>query len=733
MKESIIVGLLQNTAILLASTMIYEYIWIKNENSKKVLPKVISGLIMGGISVILMFTPWTWIPGIVFDTRSVLLSITGLFFGPVPTIIAIIISGAARWFLGGDGLWMGLAVIISSGTIGILWRKLRPNWKQRNYIFELLTMGFIVHVIMSMCTFLLPKEDIYLTLKIIALPLVLIYSPATMLLGIVMLNQYKSWQNRLAKLKLKESERRFNRILESGNIVSLLLNQDGGINFCNGYFLQITGYTREEVIGKNWFEMFIPGDMKKKLFNTFLTELHSKNTVKTLENQILSKNGDRLYISWYNVNLHSESNKVNGLASIGVNITDSKNYEQMLEEKNAAIELQNKEYKQINTALQKAKEKAEESDRLKTAFLANMSHEIRTPMNGILGFADLLRMRNLTEQERQEYITIIEDSGKRMLNMINDIISISKIESGITEVHISESNINEQLDYIQTFFTPETRKKGIDLIVKKSFPNDEVAIKTDSEKIYAILINLVNNAIKFTNKGSIEFGYSVMGDNLKFYVKDTGEGISKEHLNLIFDRFRQGSESLTRKYEGTGLGLSISKAYVEMLGGKIWVESKFGKGSVFYFTIPFRKGLDKEEMVKDESNKEDEVKLKNLNILIVEDDYPTEKLLTTYVENYSKNILIACDGKVAVQISKKNPEIDLILMDIKLPEMNGYEATKQIRLFNKEVTIIAQTAFGLAGDKEKALEAGCNEYFSKPISKDALLAAIKSISRNKKE
>ncbi|HKI88266.1 MAG TPA: ATP-binding protein, partial [Draconibacterium sp.] len=636
------------------------------------------------------------------------------------------------WFLGGDGLWMGLAVIISSGTIGLLWRKFRPNWKQKNYILELLVLGFIVHLTMSVCSFLLPKNEIFSTLKVIALPIILIYSPATMLLGIVMLKQYKSWQNRVAQLKLKESERRFNQILESGNIVSLILNKAGDIDFCNSYFLQITGYTKEEVIGKNWFEMFIPSNIKENLFDIFLTGLYSKNTVETHNNQILSKYGDHLYISWYNINLLSDANEVYGLASIGVNITDSKNYEQMLEEKNAAIELQNKEYKQVNAALQEAKEKAEESDRLKTAFLANMSHEIRTPMNGILGFADLLRISDITEQERLEYVTIIENSGKRMLNMINDIISISKIESGITEVHLSETDIDEQLEYIQTFFTPETRKKGIELKIKKSILKDETRIITDSEKIYAILINLVNNAIKFTNKGSIEFGYSVMGDYLKFYVKDTGEGIRKENLQLIFDRFRQGSESLTRKYEGTGLGLSISKAYVEMLGGKIWVESVFGKGSVFYFTTPFRKGSDEKGIAKDELNRIENVHIKNLNILIVEDDYATEILLMTYLENYCKSIFIAHNGKEAIQMFRKNQEIDVILMDIKLPEMNGYEATREIRRFNKNVIIIAQTAFGLAGDRQKAIEVGCNTYFSKPISKDDLLDYIRQISINKK-
>ena len=733
MNNSIIVGLLQNTAILLASAMIYEYIWVQNEDTKKLQPKIISGLILGGVCIILMFTPWTLVPGIVFDTRSVLLSITGLFFGPIPTILAMLISGIARWFMGGDGLWMGLAVIVSSGTIGLLWRKFRPFWKEKNYIWELLSMGFLVHVTMSLCTFLLPNENIFPILKIIALPLLLIYTPATMLLGIVLRKQYKNWQNRMAQLRLVESERRFNQILKSGNIVSLILNKDATILFCNEYFLEITGYSYDEVAGRNWFNTFIPAEKREELFKLFSQGMLSKDTILTHENQILTKQKERLYISWYNITLLSNHNKVTGLASIGVNITDSKKYEQMLEQKNKAIELQNDEYKQINKALQKAKEHAEESDRLKTAFLANMSHEIRTPMNGILGFADLLKKPILTEHERFEYISVIEESGKRMLKMINDIISIAKIETGIVDVNLTDTIINEQINYLQTFFTPAAEKKNVTLKTYKSLPDSESIINTDSEKIYAVLINLVNNALKFTDKGKVEFGYKIKGEFIEFFVSDTGKGIKAENQELIFERFRQDNESLSRKYEGTGLGLAISKAYIEMLGGKIWVESEAGKGATFYFTIPFTRSKFENITSSKTSAVITDGAAQNLNILIVEDDDNSTKLLLAYVKNYCKNILVAKNGEEALQTCKNNPDIDLIFMDIELPVMDGYEATRKIREFNKNVIIIAETAYALPGDKEKALVAGCNAYYAKPLSKNDLVAVIKSASENKKK
>ncbi|MCK9627474.1 MAG: ATP-binding protein [Bacteroidales bacterium] len=233
----------------------------------------------------------------------------------------------------------------------------------------------------------------------------------------------------------------------------------------------------------------------------------------------------------------------------------------------------------------KAKEQAEQSDRLKTSFLANMSHEIRTPMNGIIGFTELLKEPKLTGEEQQEYIRVIEKSGERLLNIINDIIKISKLESGLVQPVISPVNINELLDYIYRFFLPQIQEKGLNLIINNPLQNESIWIDSDKEKLYAILTNLTRNAIKFTHKGSIEIGYTRNGQQYSFFVKDTGIGMTPEQIRIVFERFRQGSETIARDYEGSGLGLSISKAYVEMLGGRIWVESQVDKGSVFYFTI----------------------------------------------------------------------------------------------------------------------------------------------------
>jgi hypothetical protein len=389
----------------------------------------------------------------------------------------------------------------------------------------------------------------------------------------------------------------------------------------------------------------------------------------------------------------------------------------------------NKEKEKRAEELIKAKEHAEESDRLKLAFLANMSHEIRTPMNGILGFTELLKEPKLTDKEQQEYIQIIEKSGMRMLHIINDIINISKVESGQIDVIKSDTDVNDVLQYLYQFFTNESMTKGIQLSLTKKLNLDEQLILTDKEKLYAALTNLLKNAIKFTpNLGTISFGCERKGEFLEFFVKDSGIGISKSQQEIIFDRFTQVDGSSRLIHEGSGLGLAISKAYIEMLGGKIRIKSKVGSGSTFYFTLPYvpvLKSKKKEHHTKKPvtttgKNK----KVKELKILIAEDDKISKLLLSIIVKPYCSELLMVNNGLEAVEALRKNPDIDLILTDINMPEMGGLEATKVIREFNKEIIIIAQTAYGMQSDRDEAIAAGCTDYISKPINNIELLALM---------
>ena len=352
-----------------------------------------------------------------------------------------------------------------------------------------------------------------------------------------------------------------------------------------------------------------------------------------------------------------------------------------------------------------------------------MSHEIRTPMNGILGFSELLNDPTLSGDQQQEYIRIIEKSGAHLLNIINDIIDISKIEAGQMKLTFIESNINEQIEFIYTFFKPEVDAKGISFFYENALSTEESVMNTDKEKVFAILTNLVKNAIKYSKEGSIKLGYTQKGDFLEFYVKDTGIGIPPDRQEAIFERFIQADLTDKHACQGAGLGLAISKAYVEMLGGIMWVESEEGKGSTFYFTLPWNPLPPEKENITKVLSDHADITVRKLKILIVEDDSASEMLITIAVEKFSKETLIAKTGIEAIEACHNHPDIDLILMDFQIPETNGYDATRQIRLFNQSVVIIGQTAYGIAGDREKVIAAGCNDYISKPIS----LAVLKKM------
>ncbi|MFW5700269.1 MAG: hybrid sensor histidine kinase/response regulator, partial [Cyclobacteriaceae bacterium] len=323
----------------------------------------------------------------------------------------------------------------------------------------------------------------------------------------------------------------------------------------------------------------------------------------------------------------------------------------------------------------------------------------------------------------------IEKSGKRMLNIINDIVDLSKIEAGLMKLEMKETNIKEQIEYIYTFFKPEADSKGVNLSFKNTLPADEAIIRTDREKLYAILANLVKNAIKYTPEGSIELGCDLKTDTkpgeLEFYVKDTGIGIPKDRQEAIFDRFIQADITDKMAYQGAGLGLAITKAYMEMLGGKIWVESEEGQGSTFYFTLPYNAEPAAEVIdrpLKTSERNDDVIKLK---ILITEDDEVSEMFLDEAVKMFAKEVFKARTGGEAVEACRDNPDMDLVLMDLRMPDMDGYEATKQIRKFNNEVIIIAQTAYGQKGDREKSIESGCDDYIAKPIKENELQSMIK--------
>jgi PAS domain S-box-containing protein len=515
-------------------------------------------------------------------------------------------------------------------------------------------------------------------------------------------------ERKKAEVALSESEARFKTIfMKSPMGISLSDSLTGQILQANPRYAEIVGRTQEEVLTLNWMDITHPDDVQVDQEKNALL-LQGTIPGYQMEKRYIHPDGS---VIWVNMTIVPMSEELydhpHNLCMIE-DITDKKKYEM---------------------ELIKAKERAEESDRLKSAFLANVSHEIRTPMNGIIGFAELLKEPDISGDDLHEYVGIIEKSGIRMLNIINDIIDISKIESGLMKMTITKTNIQEQVEFVYGFFKPEAEAKGLSLVLNSADINKEAFIYTDREKLYAIITNLVKNSIKYTKEGVIELGYNLKTNEgepeLMFFVKDTGIGIPKDRQDAVFERFIQAEVADTRSFQGAGLGLAITKAYVEMLGGQIGLESEEGKGSTFYFTLPsLCDSNPKPEEIGADGIVVNNSRELDLRILIAEDDEISSTLIEKGLRSVSKTVDKVKTGVEAVEFCHNHPDIDLILMDVQMPLMDGYTAVRKIREFNKNVVIFAQTAYALAGDREKAINAGCNDYITKPISKGLLLKLI---------
>ena len=373
------------------------------------------------------------------------------------------------------------------------------------------------------------------------------------------------------------------------------------------------------------------------------------------------------------------------------------------------------------------KEEAEENDRIKNDFISNLSHEIRTPMNGILGFAKFLSDPELTESKRKHYVSIIENSGNQLMRTMDDLLEISKLATKQVKAVESQVFLNNLLLELFTIFDVRAKQNEIPLYLRKGLSDAESTILTDEKKLYTILSNLLENALKFTTKGFVEFGYEKINSNLEIYVKDTGIGIKKERHASVFKRFAREAIELSENNDGLGLGLSIAKENTKLLGGKTSVKSIKGEGSTFIVTIPYKPIASSLDLNHSNSKDPKKDNVDKCTILVAEDEeinYLFLEILLKKEIDLNCNILHAKNGEEAIKICKKNYNIDLILMDLKMPIMDGFEATKQIKKIRPNIPIVAQTAFVSAEDKEKVFSLGFDDFISKPISKEALIAVI---------
>lgn len=384
--------------------------------------------------------------------------------------------------------------------------------------------------------------------------------------------------------------------------------------------------------------------------------------------------------------------------------------------------------------LRKEKAKAEESDKLKSAFLANMSHEIRTPMNAIIGFSEMLKDPELSQTDRDEFISIINANSESLLRLIEEIVDIAKIESGHISIKMADTNLHKMAFELQLSIKNQCREQNVKLINLNENDFVDEIIVTDHQRLRQVIHNLLTNAVKFTNEGFIRYGFTVLPDKEEviFSVQDTGIGIPQNKQKIIFERFRKANENQERLYPGTGLGLYITKTLVKMLGGKIWMDSIPGIGSNFYVSIPYERSSTKPN-IRITDPIQNQVNISGLKILVAEDMESNYLLIKTILKSYNVQLFWVKNGIEAVDFFLDNNIADLILMDIGMPQMNGYEATQQIKLIRSEIPIIIQTAHAMTGEKEKCLDIGADDYISKPLNKSELIHKISQLMQRKTE
>lgn len=505
-------------------------------------------------------------------------------------------------------------------------------------------------------------------------------------------------------IALKNSEEKYRTIFENMQDVYFETTIDGKILEITPSIIKITQHSRDELINNQINKLYAYPDQRDE----FVKQIMEDSNVVDYEIPLLNKEGDIRFCSITANKTQIDDNKLIKFCGTIRDITDRK-----LAEKEMII----------------AKEKAIESDNLKSSFLATMSHEIRTPLNAIIGFSTLIKESKSLEKT-SNFANVINNSGHHLLSLIEDIFDISLIESEKFIIHEIETSLPEIIKDVNQMIRSERdkmNKKHIKLIFKPDLNFYDTPINLDQQRFKQILINLLKNSLKFTNSGTIEYGYSKKENNkLLFYVKDTGIGIPKEKQSIIFERFRQVDDSHTREFGGTGLGLAISKKLVDLFGGEIWLESTEGEGTVFYFTIPIiinksvKRKTKMPELQKDKLNHF----WNDKTILVAEDEETNYKFIEIILSDTKSKIIWARSGKECIKICKENEDVDLVLMDIQLPEMSGLEATRIIKALRPDIRVIAQTAYALEGDKEKALDSGCDDYISKPINRQELINKI---------
>ena len=507
-----------------------------------------------------------------------------------------------------------------------------------------------------------------------------------------------------------ESDKFHKMLIQSADDGISFYDRDWNLKFTNSAFYSMIGYDRETYNSYDPSYFIHPDD---KNYTANRLEALKKNDFYESELRLKHKDGHYVGLSTRSVTVRDESGAILGALTISRDIS---------------------RLKQVHEELIKANIEAETSNRLKTSFLANISHEIRTPLNSVVGFSNLLLSNDISQEVKEEYIEHINHNSEKLLQIIGDIIDLSRLESSQIEITYEEASVNSIVNEVIEEARQVIRRneKSIILNIKDQFEDDTDLIFTDKVWLKRVLCHLMDNAVKFTLDGSIEFSYFRENENLVFKIKDTGIGINKENLGRIFEEFRQEIDGHHRPFEGLGIGLTLAKEVVERMGGKIFVQSEKGIGSEFSFTIPYRhagstkgklKSLIKEQVIS-------AINWSSKKCLVVDDNKDVLIYINRILLDTGITVITARSGIEAIEIISSNPDIDVVLLDMQMPEMNGIEATRLIRKIRKDLPIIAQTAFIFEDDKDIILEAGCDACLIKPIRKEHLLTVMSSFVKS---
>jgi len=686
-----IIELIYNLSVLVALSVITGFVESKY-GRKDIIRLVIHGILFGVVAIIGMMSPFVLTEGVFFDGRSIVISLCTLFFGPVSGIISSLLAASFRIYLGGGGALTGVLTVISSFSIGYLGFYLRSKNKFNLTKLNLYLFGIVVNGIMMLIFLTLPSKFVLQAFQILSLTIMGVYPLITVVIGKIISDQE---ERRLYLRKIEENEHKFRTLYNNAPLPFQSLDKNGNLIDVNPMWLRTLGYKKSEVIGKS-FGDFLDSESHDKFLNNFPL-FKKRGTAHDVRYTMKTKSGKYIFTSFEAGAAFSDNGKFLQSYCVFKDISDD-------------IKIQKE--------IIEAKEQAEESDKLKTAFLQNMSHEIRTPLNGILGFASLLSENDFPKDEIKSFAKIIRNSGQRLLILINNIIDFAKIASGNVKINYSAFSLNNMMRSLLNQFEIIAQSKNIDFTLILSEEDHNSFIESDYSLISQVLSQLINNAIKFTNKGKIEVGYIFKDSEIIFSVQDTGIGIPEEHRKKIFNSFYQADMSIAREYEGAGLGLAISDGVTKSLHGRIEFKSELNEGSTFYFYLPLKRVKYTDVNITDTNI------TSKKTILIAEDDETSFNLLKIFLKNLNFDILRAKTGQEAVDICESRDDIKFIFMDVKLPELDGFEATKLIKQFNPNIKIVALTAYAFKNDKQNALNSGCDDYLAKPVDKSVILECI---------